>query len=182
MEVQYKQGLLGGFSLVELIIITAVVVFLTTSLFETFGRSAQESQRLRRGSVSLTSDIRRAQSLAISSFRFLEEDLCGYGIHYVDSRTYQIYKGIRGGVSCASGDHRYNPGGDSIYRLMTLSESDIIFSGQFPDIFFEPPDPKIYIDNNASLSGPAAQINLCIQKGSPCVTISVYPSGRIDAP
>jgi len=174
-----------GFSLVEVLIATVIIAILSAALLFNFGTSAKNrTARIQTASV-VVSDIRRAQSMALSGARFNENAVCGYGIHYLSSNTYQIYaKAIPAG-GCSTVSTRNYQTGDLIVEVKKLVNKNMEFRSSFPDIFFESPDPKTYINNSASLTDPPITITIQLVgqascSGQTCTKIEIYTSGRIN--
>lgn len=170
-----------GFTLIEVLVVSFLIGFFSTVIVLNFRGSTTNQIVLERAALAVISDIRKSQNLAISVLDFRGQAVCGYGIHYLDPNTYLIYAG--GGVNCGTANRNYQSGLDSSYQRTKLIEDNAEFKGSFSDIFFEPPDPKTYIDNIFSLSGQPVTISIGF-KGltcpAYCKTISVFPSGKID--
>lgn len=170
-----------GFTLVELLVIGFIIGVLTITMLADFKRG-QEGSKLRRVAAAIESDIRNAQNLSTASSEFNGYIPCGYGIYSVDSTTYRIYVGKADDCSNTS---RNFTSADDVYEDIKIKDPDIIFvstvSGPryFYDIFFEPPNPTVYI-NNSSNPGNSTTIKLCIEKTpSKCLDLIVDTAGRI---
>lgn len=128
--------------------------------------------------------------MALAGSMFQGKAVCGYGIHYVDKTSYLIYAGVLDGdaTKCKDANHNYQAGVDLEVEKKILINSKMEMRGQPPaflDFFFESPDPKTYINNDSSLSGPSTTITIqlnnqqnCAQKS--CAHVTIYPSGKID--
>jgi len=177
----------AGFTLVEVLVVTAIIGFLSTSLILNFSRSRINIEQ----NVNLVmATIREAQSKTVSSTVYNYPtgpgNPCGYGVHYVSATQLIIYVGPNAATadpSCATMDKRYNATRDSILITRTFIDSRVEMKNPFNDIFFLPPDPKTYLDNDASLNGWPISIQVgvageaCSQN---CRTISIDPSGKIE--
>lgn len=164
---------------------TAIIAVLSAALLFNFGTSAKnKTARLQTASV-VNSDIRRAQSMALSGTRFGGNAVCGYGIHYLSSNSYQVYaKAIPVG-GCPTVSTRNYQTGDLIVEVKKLVNKNMEFRSSFPDIFFESPDPKTYINNSASLTDSPITITIQLVgqancSGQTCTKIEIYTSGRIN--
>jgi hypothetical protein len=121
----------------------------------------------------------------VASTVFAGYNPCGYGIHYISPTSLAIYVGPNAATSnCPAIDKNYQANEDSIVRTVSFTDSRIEFKAPFNDIYFEPPDPKIYLNNVTTLN----QAPLSIQVGTSgtncptdCRTINVYPSGKIES-
>lgn len=135
---------------------------------------------LTRAAASFESDMRRAQTLAITSHDFQGSTPCGYGIHYLTQRNYSVYVGnIGGAAKCQSSDHNFEAGVDSVFEESKIVESKVVFQDVFPDIFFEPPDPAVYINDDKSV-GASIIIKLCLETDpAKCLNLTVDTAGRI---
>ena len=169
-----------GFTLLEVIIIATITVMMTGFLLTSFGSKARRLQAVRRSAVAIQADLRRIQALAIAGRGFAANQICGYGIRYLDTTHYQIYKGSTESLNCLNTNHNYQAGIDTIFQTLAILEKNVNFSVSFLDVFFEPPDPKIYINNNSNLNVSPLQINLCYVNTNDCKIIFIYTSGRIE--
>jgi len=148
----------------------------------------------------LVADFRAAQHRSVSNTLYNGLYRCGFGLRYIDSGEYRIYAGANANaVDCSVQNKNYDPvSGDvdmETKKLYGTPDINFFSYGFFPiafnDIFFEPPDPKTYINNSAALNDPPQQIILsaegtdCTPGGpqgnkSMCRSICVYTTGRID--
>jgi prepilin-type N-terminal cleavage/methylation domain-containing protein len=170
-----------GFTLVEIAVVAAIVAFLSTVIIINFSRTRI---RLEESMNFLTSQIRIAQTDAVSSTKYNSYNPCGYGIHYVDSTHFALYVGPNASTTnCQSINRNYGALEDVLLNNQTFQDARIQFKGSFNDIFFEPPDPKTYLNNSASLNQAPQTITIGVS-GTNCPTscksIYVYPSGKID--
>ncbi len=177
-----------GFSLIEMLVVTALISTFSVVLILNFrASSTNQAARTQTASVFL-SEIRNAQSSALSGSRYQGSLVCGYGIHYVDATSYYIYaKPVPTLPSgpCSSVSTRNYQSGDPIIKTNALINVNMEIRSSFYDIFFEPPDPKTYINNDSALSGSPAIITIQLKgqvscDSSSCTQITVYPSGKID--
>lgn len=162
-------------------VVAAIIGFLSTALVTSFSRSRVDLDQ----SVNLlTSTIRIAQTKAIASAVYNGYNPCGYGIHYVDKLRLAIYVGPNASsTTCATMNKNYNSTRDSILLYQSFTNSKIEIKNTFSDIFFLPPDPKTYLNNDSSLSQAPISIQIgLIGTNCPtsCKTVYVYPSGQID--
>ncbi len=178
-----------GFTLVEILVVTAIIATLSVALLFNFGTTARNRTARSQVASVIVSDVRRAQSMALSGTRFSGNVVCGYGIHYIDHITFLLYAGVDEGLpTCQAANHNYQAGIDSIVEIKKLINPNIEFRSSFFDIFFESPDPKTYINNNASLTSPPTTTAITIQRigqgacsiPQTCAQIDVYTSGQVN--
>lgn len=150
-------------------------------------RSSPKSQVARSQTAAvIVSDIRRVQSMASAGSRFQGNIVCGYGIQYVDNVSYRLYaKSVPASNPCSSIGNRNFQTGDLIVEIKNLTNSNMEIRSAFSDIFFEPPDPKTYINNKSALNDPSTAIFIQLKGQSdclsqPCTQITIYPSGQIN--
>ena len=179
----------AGFTLVEVLVVTAIIATLSVALFFNFGTTARNRTARSQVASVIVSDIRRAQSMALSGARFGGNIFCGYGIHYVDNITYILYAGSNEGLpQCQSANHNYQSGIDTVVETKKLVNQNMEFRSSFSDIFFESPDPKTYINNNASLAPPIPTATITIQRvgqaacsiPQTCAQIDISTSGQLN--
>ncbi len=170
-----------GFSLVEVIVVAALIGFLSTLLLINFSRTRVN---LTESMNAFGGDIRDAQSRTVSSTKFAGYIPCGYGITYIDSTHYALYAGPNAATTtCSTINRNYSSGQDSIVYTKAIADSRLQFQNSFTDIFFEPPDPKTYINNNASLASSPQNIVITKIGGAcpgDCQTIRIHTSGKIE--
>lgn len=182
---KYQQG----FSLVELIVMLAVISILSTLLLYSTRSSKTGTTARHQISALIMADIRRAQSLALSGLRYQGQSMCGYGVHRIDTGSYLIYAGVPegGGPTCLAANRNYQPGTDFIFETIRIDNADLAVGGpvggSFHDIFFESPDPRVFLNNVYDLNG-TADIHVVNQGqacgGNNCTIVTVYGSGRVD--
>lgn len=168
----------NGFALVELIVSIFIIGVLGAALLLNY-RSGQVEAMLTRAAVAFETDLRKTQNLAITSLEFGTIP-CGYGLHYIDNRRYSIYAGQRAGVSsCQTSNQNYQSGLDLVYQENQIIELGLIFKTSWPDIFFEPPDPVIYINNLKSV-GASVTVQFCLENDlTKCRSLTIDTAGRI---
>lgn len=192
----------GGFTMVEILIVAAIIGVLSMMLVLNFRSSGSNITARNQTIASIVSDIRRAQTMSINSSTVGGVIVCGYGAHYipnVDSNNYIIYAKPRpiGGCSTLT-TRNYEPGKDTSIQTIFLANpnfeikttacpvsSGLSFTGNGNDIFFEPPDPKTYLANNPPIYSNNILITVDLKSGaSDCSgdysTIMMKSAGAID--
>jgi type II secretory pathway pseudopilin PulG len=163
-------------------VVAAIIGFLSTTLIINFSRTRIDIDQ----SANLVmSTIRQAQTKAVASATFNGYNPCGYGVHYVSPTQIAIYAGPNATTTDCSGINKnYQIVEDTIIQTQSFTDSEIQFTGGFDDIFFQPPDPKTFLNDNASLNQAPIGIQVGPTGGAcptNCKTIYVYPSGKIES-
>ena len=174
----------NGFTLIEVLVVAAITGFVATFMLINFQKS--------RIDMTLTANefvtgLRSAQSKAFASARYDTgtglKTRCGYGVHYISPTSYAMYVGPDAAlVNCSTLNKNYD-GADSIISTNVFIDARVEFKSSFNDIFFEPPDPKTYLNNDSALGLPPQVITIGkIGDTCPnnCKTINVYTSGKIE--
>ena len=172
-----------GFTLVEVAVVAAITGFITTFMLVNFQRSRID---LTLTANEFVGSLRLAQTRALASARHDTgtglKIRCGYGIHYISPTSYALYVGPdAASVNCSALNKNYD-GADTIILTSVFIDARVEFKSIFNDIFFEPPDPKTYINNDSTLGLPPQAITLGKIGGTcpaDCKTINVYTSGKI---
>jgi len=183
----YKLKNKTGFSVIELLVICAIIATFSVVLILNFRSSPKTRVARNQVATIIISDIRRVQSMAVAGSRYQGNVVCGYGIEYVSNVSYRLYtKPVPFAGPCSSVPTRnYDPAVDRIVETKNLTNSNMEIRSAFSDIFFEPPDPKTYINNNPALNGPTTVISIQLKGqtncgGQSCTQITIYPSGQIN--
>lgn len=176
----------SGFTLLEVVIYAVLLGFFSTIITLNFG-GARTNALLERIAYGIISDLRRAQNLTVAGVTIPQPSpspsiiACGYGLRYLDSETYAIYAGNE--ANCSTANRNYQGGQDLTVQTIKIPDNIVELKSSFNEIFFEPPDPKTYLNNSSSLSGLPITITLGFKsKNCPanCKTITIFPSGKID--
>lgn len=177
----------SGFTLIEVVVVASIIMLMSGFLIANLSKTRVNLDQTLNLMIA---DIRDAQSRAVSSDKSSGKFRCGYGIRYVSGSEYRLYAGPDASlVTCSTQNRNYAlADGDVDIRTIPLRDKGSVqITVSFPDIFFEPPDPKTYVNNSAVLSAAPGQIKLSIQGANcavnpdQCRIICVYTSGRIDS-
>ena len=180
----------AGFTLVEITIVAAITGIITTFLILNFSRVrinfAEEAS-------TLSSKLRIAQTKAISSSKFNNSIRCGYGVRYINNRSYAIYVGESAtAFDCSTQNKDYNPVGgnpdnDADIEVVSFSNSNLELKTVFRAVYFEPPDPKTFIIDSSGTVHNEPNYNLDINIGKiggtcpqDCKILNVSTSGKIE--
>lgn len=172
-----------GFTLVEVLVVAAITGFISTFMLLNFQRSRID---LTLSTNEVIGSLRSAQTRSLASTQYDtgtgSKIRCGYGIHYINPASYAMYVGPdAASVDCSTLNKNYD-GADSIIQTNIFTDARVEFKSPFNDIFFEPPDPKTYLNNDSTLGLPPQAITLGKIGGTcpnDCKTINVYTSGKI---
>ena len=166
-----------GFSLIELIVVMSIVAVLGTTLVLNFRSSATNTAARHQVAFTVSSDLRRAQSMAVSESGHQGTPACGFGLHYVSPTRYQIFAHILGGASC--GMKTYQPG-DPIIETKNIQNSAMSFKESFADVYFELPYAKAYLGGDSDPSQAPVTIEIVVTGEVAGTVLSVHQSGKID--
>jgi prepilin-type N-terminal cleavage/methylation domain-containing protein len=172
-----------GFSFIELMVVLSIVGVLSSIFLINFRDSAKsEGARNQTASVFET-QLRRAQSKALSGAQFNDEPVCGYGMHYLGLNEYAIYVVDHPG-NCDLADKHYSGSYSVEVERMRFRNKNMRFDSSFFDIYFESPESTVYVDGSpitipAEILIRAVDENTCIVPDT-CARITVHPYGRID--
>ncbi len=170
-----------GFTLIEMLIVLAVIVIITGVVIFNIGTERQNSALLR-SAQKLSLDLRRAQSFALSSKVFKTFGVpCGWGAHFngVGSGSYIIFADLAVNQNCSDRDFIRAANGSEDFETINLESGIVVnsLSGGLSDIVFTPPDPIVtFMPNQTS-----ANITL-INKNSTTRAVTVNKTGFISSP
>ncbi|KKR23948.1 MAG: hypothetical protein UT53_C0003G0013 [Candidatus Yanofskybacteria bacterium GW2011_GWD2_39_48] len=173
----------SGFTLVDILVAATIMTLMTGILLANFSKARIN---LSESSAIIIGAIRKAEAKAISSALINGTDgpyhPCGYGVMYNNISSVAIFSGP---IEENCTDNKYGPS-YSVFETIKLVDPRIEIrniSRSFYDIFFRPPDPRMYIDGIANF-GSSERILIsrigasCDEQN--CQTICVYGTGRIE--
>lgn len=180
----------AGFTLVEMMVVIAISSLLAVTIVINFRSAATNTSARQQAAAALVADLRSAQSRALSGTQFQGSAVCGFGLHYLSSDSYLIYvRPTESSGQCSGNNRNYQAATDLIFQTKDLIGSGLQMiwepdqGNQHDDIFFEPPDPRTYI-NNQTTPGLTTKISIvplgqnC--SGNNCTIITIFTSGRMD--
>lgn len=136
-----------GFTLIELITVMAILAILFVLVLANYQNNKSE-QALTQAVQKIVADLREAQNMAMSGSE-INSQYYGYGI-YINigdggsSDSYIVFGETQ------PDSHIYNSGTDVIIKEAdlpaTVKIQAVSSSSGRADIFFEPPDPKVYLN------------------------------------
>jgi prepilin-type N-terminal cleavage/methylation domain-containing protein len=173
-----------GFTLVEVAVVATITGLISTFMLINFQRSRID---LNLTSNEFTQSLRSAQNKALASARYDSgagpKIRCGYGIRYISPTSYSTYVGPdAASVNCSALNKNFDAA-DFVTATRVFTDARVEFKSPFTDIFFEPPDPKTYINNDSTLGLPPQAITIGKIGGtcpSDCTTLYVHTSGKIE--
>ncbi|MDD4531197.1 MAG: type II secretion system protein [Candidatus Pacebacteria bacterium] len=168
-----------AFTLIELIVMMAIVAIFTTIIFVDYGKN-NKLFALERSARKMSQDVRKVQEMAMSGF-VGGVGTNGYGIYFntTSNTSYRVYANMDSDMSYSQGtdtdkENISMESGVKICNLLVDSSSVNPVS-----VSFAPPDPINYINNVDS--GHEASIVLCIVGDeSQTRTVKVNNVGRIE--
>jgi hypothetical protein len=127
-----------GFTIVEMLVIFAVSVFLT-SLLILYSRTGERQIILLREQAKIVNTVLRAKALAVQTFN-QAADICGYGVHF-EQKSFILFRDAA--KDCSASDNRYSGSGEDFQKF----DLDPALKIQSPisDILFIPPDPRVLL-------------------------------------
>lgn len=148
----------------------AITSFVTVIMLSNFSLSRRNLDRI---TNQVVAQIRDIQNRAASSRQYQSTYRCGYGVTQGSSSQFSVYVGPDSSTTtCSTENRNYNAGTDTIISTFAIQSSDIEFMEDSPGtyfktIFFEPPDPRTYVDNDGALNASPSRILLRV-KGEDC--------------
>jgi prepilin-type N-terminal cleavage/methylation domain-containing protein len=167
-----------GFTILELLIVILIIGLLAVLVSVSY-RSSEKKYALNQSVQLLVSNLRKVQTMAMSGVD-IQGQYCGYGVKINTSAwftSYRIYADKS--ANCQNSNHKYDSS-DDILETVNLPNR-IIIQATSPspiDIFFKPPKPTTYINQDAGV-GVTGTITLQIEGTSLNKTVTVTTAGLI---
>lgn len=146
-----------GFTLIEMLVVLAIIVIITGIVVFNIGTERQNSALLR-SAQKLSQDLRRAQSFTLSSKVFKTSGVpCGWGAHFngIGSSSYVIFADLAVNQNCSDRDFIRAANGSEDFETVNLESGITVssLSGGLSDIIFTPPDlVTTFTPNQASVN------------------------------
>lgn len=171
---------LGGFSVIEMLVVMSILVVLT-SLLIFYNRTGELQIVLLREQAHFIGTVFRAKSLALNTF-IEDAPACGYGVH-LDIKTgaapsrYFIYRDKA--INCRTSDRIYAAASDEIVGgTETALPLRVVFGDiAVRDILFVPPNPQVFLDGSQALA--EASIILQSDDGKTKAAVTINNAGQI---
>lgn len=170
----YTYAMRRGFSLIEMLVVLAILVLLT-SVLVLYNRSGERQILVLREKARLIGTLLRAKSLAINTF-VEDSPACGYGVH-IDPPRYFIFRDRA--IDCRTSDHIYGASSDEIVPDAEASLPPLLsFSAVgASDIVFVPPDPEVFLNGGTALT--EAIISLSSADGASQASVTITDAGQV---
>ena len=173
----------SGFTLIEVIVVAGLMVFIASVLIRNFSGSRFNFDNV---AYQVQADLRLAESHSQGFIKYNNTFRCGYGLTWINNTTYAIYTGRNATTSnCSSSNYSYSSAATTPrIKLSPVDARVDILS--FTDVFFLPPDPRIYYGTSLIQATSTSLITLRKKTSTSCSTnndcrfVCIYPSGRIE--
>lgn len=170
-----------GFTLIEMLVVLAIIVIITGIVIFNIGSERQNSALLR-SSQKLSLDLRRAQTFALSSRVFKTTGIpCGWGVHFngIGSTSYIIFADLALAADCSNRDFVRAADGSEDFETANLESGITVnsLSSGLSDVVFTPPEPTVTF----TPAQTSANVTL-VNKNSTTRVITVNKTGFISSP
>jgi len=170
-----------GFTLVELAVVSMIITLLSAILLARL-HVTQSSRLLKSTTQELVANIRKTQSMAISTTETGGNIPCGYGLYFNKNNPsfYILFADWDLDPNCSNINRLYNGGGEEIKKIYFSSRIEIKQTQPDPfSLFFLPPDPETSINYPSGVSEAVITLQA---KGEPEVKkeIRVNAAGKVE--
>lgn len=160
-----------GFTLIELIVVLAIVVIMASIIMIDYGANRLKLALLR-SAQKLSLDLHRVETYSLTSKEFQASGVPdGWGVHFygANSTSYTIFADKNPG-----NDNIRDPNGTEDLETLNF-ETGVKVSSAVTDVVFIPPDPDVVINNNPALTS----VSITLTNGSLTRTITINKFGAI---
>ncbi len=165
-----------GFTITEIIVVVAIMTLLLT-VGVGYTQKGGKQIVLFREHAHLTEQILRARSFATQKLRPANELICGYGVAFLNSESYVLYRSMLVDGACPA-----NPtANEETIEEFSLAETGVRLSDwNHADIFFSPRDGFAYFSGDRATPGQEpAFVTLSLTGADQKLTIHVNYIGQV---
>ena len=162
-----------GLSMIELLVVMFIISLISAVTLANY-RGGQRKYILTQSTQRLSSDIRKAQNMALSGYD-LAESYRGYGVYIDKDVSYYIIYGDK------NNNTTYQPSDDIIETIYLPDNIEIKSTSSVEGkihIFFEPPQPVTYIDGDKT-AGILRTVTLGLKNSSESKLVRITTAGLI---
>lgn len=137
-----------GFTVAELAVVSMIIALLSALLLARL-HTTQGSRLLKSTTQELTANIRRVQSMAISTKKSDGDVPCGYGLYFNKNNphSYILFADQDSDPDCININRLYDGGAELVKEIFISSRVEIKETEPDPiSIYFLPPDPETSIN------------------------------------
>ena len=110
-----------GFTLIEILVITSMIAIISVMLVVNW-RKNEDQYKIQRAAQEIAQNIRKAQEMALNSFKYEDEVPYNYGVYFRRTipNSYKVYADI-------NGNNRYNGASDLTVKDVSLEGVEIYY-------------------------------------------------------
>lgn len=175
----------GGFTLVELLVVLAITILLSSILI-VYSHGSRQQVALYSERARLAQAIFSAKSYSLGFYKPVSSNYCGYGVH-IDyaGQTYSIFRYIKAGVADCRTISIINQSSEEVISTVKADGNILLVhppSGPWlDDVIFVPPDPVTLVNSGGTmLASGEADVVIQTLDGSLSNSVGVNTAGLIN--